>query len=313
MFSLSDLNKRESVLSLLKALHLQDEKYLMLENSKKSKIKNLINRIADSLKPGHGKSIKGFVLDKYSRLMIKYKVKAIIRDDKDIFYEDNEFFCDDRIAVYTAIFGDYESIHEPRIIPDNIDYYIITDCDKINKDSRWRVLEVELPSGLNSAQKNRYVKMHPHILFPNYRYSIYVDGSVQVLSDLTPLIHRIGKYGFAMHMHSSRDDLYDELIAAKYTKRITKENYKKYTKFFQEKKVPRHYGLLECGVIARNHESNTCLSMMEQWWENYLGGINRDQICLAYVLYENNIAVKEIGTLGTNMYKSCLFRVLMHK
>lgn len=312
MFSLSDDKKRECVLSMLKALHVQDEKCSILKNSKSCKINSLIRRIVNSIKPGHRKSINGFILDKYSRFMIKRKVKTVIQVDDCVSYDDDEFFCDDRIVVYTAIFGNYESIHEPRIVPDNVDYYIITDC-KTSTDSRWKVLEVSFPSDLNSAQKNRYVKMHPHLLFPNYKYSIYIDGSVQVLSDLTPLIHRIGKYGFAMHMHSTRDDLYDELIAARYTKRITKDNYQKYTKMFQDYGMPRHYGLLECGIIARRHDSEICSSVMEQWWELYLKGINRDQICLAYILYKNNIAAKNIGTLGANMYKSCLFNILMHK
>ena len=312
MFSIVDEKQKECVLSMLGALEKKNVAYEQLAKSKMVRIEDNIKRTIRCLKPGKGKSIKGFALDKYSRFMINKKAPAIITNKRPIEYQDFEFFCDEKIAVYTSIFGNYETIHEPDIIPDNIDYYIITD-NEIKPNSRWRIRKVDLPPGLNAAQKNRYVKMHPHLLFPEYKYSIYIDGSVHILSDLTPLIHRISGSGFAMHKHSARDDVYDELIAAYYTKRITKERYRKYIDFLQQNNMPKNYGLVECGVIARNHENLLCNKIMEQWWEEYLHGINRDQICLAYVLFSNKIRISEINTLGSNMYMSSLFKILMHK
>ncbi len=154
--------------------------------------------------------------------------------------------------------------------------------------------------------------MHPHLVFPEYKYSIYVDGNISILSDLTPLVHRIGIYGFAMHRHSSRDDVFDELIAAYYTKRITKLKYNQCTRFMIDNKMPRHYGLVECNAIVRDHENQISNSIMQQWWETYKKLINRDQICLAYVLFKNQIKMSDIGTLGTNIYNSSLLSVSKH-
>ena len=36
-----------------------------------------------------------------------------------------EYFSDARIAVFTALFGDYDDIRDPLVHPDNIDYFII--------------------------------------------------------------------------------------------------------------------------------------------------------------------------------------------
>jgi len=303
MFNIEDIRQRDSVLSMLRALQKQNK---VLLNAK-----DYSPRINNSKK--QHKSIKGFLLNQYSQFMIKIMVKSnIVNNEQETEYADEEFFSDKKIAVYTSIFGNYEQIIEPEIKPDNVDYYIITDCS-VKPNSRWKKIDFDFPSGLNASQKNRYVKMHPHLLFPEYRYSIYVDGSAYILSDLTPLIHRINKYGFAMHMHSARNDLYDEMLVAKYTKRISSHCYNDYLEFLKNENMPRHFGLVECGIIARDHENLLCKKIMEEWWNQYLTRINRDQICLAYVLYKNNIAPKDIGTLGLNIFKSALYKFVGHK
>ena len=38
-----------------------------------------------------------------------------------------DYFSEDRIAIYTCIIGAYDEILEPVFIPDNCDFYLITD------------------------------------------------------------------------------------------------------------------------------------------------------------------------------------------
>ena len=47
-------------------------------------------------------------------------------DIGDAYLRGDMYFSDKKIAVYTALFGQYDTIKEPCIHPDNIDYYIFT-------------------------------------------------------------------------------------------------------------------------------------------------------------------------------------------
>ena len=52
--------------------------------------------------------------------------------------------------------------------------------------------------------------MHPDVLFEDYNYSIYIDGNIKVIGDLTAYINLISKAGIAVHRHGKRDCVYEE-------------------------------------------------------------------------------------------------------
>ena len=90
------------------------------------------------------------------------------------------YFSSERIAIYTCITGGYDSVIEPLFIPDNCDYYLVTDREKkLPANSAWKqiVIDRSLPQlqNLDNAGLNRYYKMHPDVLFEDYNYSIYIS------------------------------------------------------------------------------------------------------------------------------------------
>ncbi len=72
-------------------------------------------------------------------------------------------------------------------------------------NSAWKqiVIDRSLPQlqNLDNAGLNRYYKMHPDVLFEDYNYSIYIDGNIKVIGDLTAYINLISKAGIAVHRH----------------------------------------------------------------------------------------------------------------
>ena len=98
-----------------------------------------------------------------------------------------------RVAVYTSIFGGYDTVLEPYYVSERCDYFIITD-QEVPKGSVWKKLSLEqVPgfSGMDNYHKSKYCKMMPHVLFPEYEYSIWVDGNVQIVADMIPLVDRL--------------------------------------------------------------------------------------------------------------------------
>lgn len=223
------------------------------------------------------------------------------------------YFSTEKIIIYTAIYGNYDRIRDPGIVPDNCKFIIYTD-NMYTNSSIWERREYHSKyfDALSDLEKNRFIKMHPHLLFPESEYSVYLDGSIWIISDLTELVNYIPKEGFAFHIHSSRNCIYDELRAAYIYKKIDKNEFNKFKKFITESNMPTAYGMLECGIIARKHHELLCIKIMNEWWDMFERYIKRDQISLPYILFKNGISVDEVGTLGNDIYHNYSFRINEH-
>ncbi len=260
---------------------------------------------------------------KFGRLIKKYRIWA-----QGIWFGDHKkgregekakptanYFSHDRIAVYTVIFGKYDKLLEPFCVPDNIDYYLVTDQEIDLSNSKWKARNIstfqEKLSKLSNAEKNRFFKMHPHLLFPEYTYTIYLDGNVQPVSDLTEFINKISDCGISAHRHSIRDCVFEEAKVAAAIGKDSKSNLERHAKHMEENGLPKHYGMLECNVLARK-KGSPCNEIMEIWWKEFCSHSKRDQLSLPYVLYKFNIPISDVATLGPNVYENPAIRVYTH-
>ena len=237
---------------------------------------------------------------KYGKINVAKDLTTAINERKNCLY-----FSTERIAVYTAVSGKYDNITEPLYIPDNCDFYAITDFE-IAEDSKWNRIDMnsfQEIKGLDNISKNRYFKFFPHKIFKNYRYSIYIDGNFTIVSDLTEHINRISKIGLSMFIHSKRTCVYDEIKTCITLKKESKQKLERYREYLESNNFPHDYGLLECGIIVRDHYSEICRRIMQEWWDIFVEFIHRDQVILPYVLFKNSIKVEEVGTLGRNVHK----------
>ncbi len=230
-------------------------------------------------------------------------------------FQSPNYFSEHRIAVYTCIIGAYDKFLEPKIKPDNIDYYAITD-QSLAVNSAWCLFDVshikkKQPS-LSAIEQNRWYKMHPHLLFPDYEYSIYLDGNITPMSDLTELINRIGPYPIATHCHYTRNCVYQEARVVLQLGKDTPEHIEKHLLFLQEQGMPKDYGLADCSVIARKHHDTFCISLMEQWWKEFLLYSRRDQLSFPYVLFKNGLTIANVATLGPNRVFNDALDITMH-
>ena len=224
------------------------------------------------------------------------------------------YFSVHKIAVYTALFGKYDEILEPITIPDNCDFYIFTD-QNVSEDSSWQ--KVDLSSynsriqSLTNAEKNRWFKMFPDALFPDYDYSVYVDASILIISDLTEYVNYLGKYGIGLFSHPC-NCIYDECNRCVFFNKITKEQGQKQIEFLKSEGMPENYGLCEGGVIVRTHHSSLCKKIMKEWWEAYYNGPRRDQLSFTYILFKNDIACEDIYLPGNSIGEQLGIKLFQH-
>ena len=133
--------------------------------------------------------------------------------------------------------------------------------------------------------------MHPHILFPEYEESIYIDSNIDIKSTyLFECIEKIKKDNAKISIppHYMRNCLYEESNILISNNKDNLNSIIEQMNIYKEEGFPTNYGLSENNCIFRIHNDKEIISLMEDWWywiENYS---KRDQLSLFYVLWKHN-------------------------
>lgn len=230
-----------------------------------------------------------------------------LRFDDDFsteFADINDKLQGKKVVVYSAVFGGYDSIKEPLYVNDNIDYVMFTD-QEIPKDSAWRKYEFTERDGelfhYDSYHKSKYVKIHPELFFPDYDYSVWLDGNILIVADLLPLVMRISESSFmATFNNPCHDDIYTEARFCVFHDAVSLEEISKQVNDYKHEGFPEHFGMREFSLIIRRHNEKQCIDLMNQWWKQLQIYTMRDQISFPFVLWKNGLTIETIENLGVN-------------
>ena len=219
----------------------------------------------------------------------------------------------EKIAVYTGIFGNYDTYKIPQVFPDNIDYYLISDNKPdLPAPIHWLDAKGVIPNDISSPIiKNRYVKMHGYEIFKDYRYSVYLDGCVRVERDLSDYLPE-GNLGISVFRHPLHDSVYYEALNQTNNNRVDTMNTIKQMERYINEGLPVHTGMAEMGVIGRDHRNMAGNDLMCQWWAEFCHGAMRDQFSFAYVLWKNSYSFADLSMIGLNRYKAIEIKTLLH-
>lgn len=215
-------------------------------------------------------------------------------------------------TIYSCITNQYDSINIPLVVDNNIEYVMHTDLK--DAPSPWRAVDISTLDfdRCDGRDINRYCKMHPHVLFDACHYSLYIDGSVRIMSDVDEFFcsaHN-ARYGLALHKHHARDCIFDEAKACVALGKGNEQAIRQQMERYRSSGMPEHYGLLEATVIAADLSNPYAIEILEDWYNEYIScGSSRDQLALPYVLWLKGIAVEEIGSLGTNVFRNPKLRI----
>ena len=257
---------------------------------------------------------KGKIITLIKKIINSIRIKHLSKHPTMYKPVDNKIdYTKKKIAVYTCLIGDYDYVRKPKHISPNCDYYIITDMKRnfnlLNKITVPKKIKDRFNN--NSVLINRYYKMNPFEIFEGYDYAIYVDSNVEIMSDMSKMINGLNDdYGLAMHAHSKRDCIYNEAKVCKILKKGNPKNINDQIKKYKKEKFPKHYGMLECGVIVTDLNNLNAEKILRDWFSEVESTKSlRDQIALPYVLWKNNVDVEDLTGLGNNMYKDRLYRL----
>lgn len=204
-------------------------------------------------------------------------------------------------VVYTAIFGDYEPLLDPKVINKNLDYICFTDNPDLKSDV-WTVKVIpdyiddfnnfnnEISfTDLDYTRRARTIKTLPHVFLKDYDFSIWVDAGFLITGDIIEFINRYTEKDFLGITHSVRNCLYDEANEVLRLKIDDENLILKQIERYKKDNYPTNNGLIESGILFRRHNNPKLVKVMEDWFAEIFKFSKRDQISFNYVAWKHNL------------------------
>lgn len=206
-------------------------------------------------------------------------------------------------VVYSCITGGYDNIAQHGYVADGWDYILFTDNEEAIAQGRvghWQVLPLTMRE-LDNTRNARYHKINPHIILSQYRYSLYIDGTIVIngggiLSKIEGWITS-GEL-IAIPPHPQRTCIYDEADMVRLFRLDSDELIDSTLAVLRMDGYPPKNGLFETNVVFREHNAPKVVSTMERWWEMVRDYSRRDQLSFGYAAWLNDLTVKSIYDKG---------------
>jgi MoaA/NifB/PqqE/SkfB family radical SAM enzyme/quercetin dioxygenase-like cupin family protein len=202
-----------------------------------------------------------------------------------------------KIVVYTVITNNYDKLRNPSYIDQDVDYVCLTEQRvwfSLINNTVWQIKP--LPRyRCDDVRRQRRAKILPHRFFPEYEYSVYVDGNIHIIGDVTQVLKRHGDPKILSFKHPDRDCIYaegDECIALGKDEPATISGQ---LNQYRSEGYPAHGGLIEGNVLIRRHNDAEVKKVMEDWWQEVTTKSRRDQLSFNYVIWKNNSRYRVMG------------------
>lgn len=204
-------------------------------------------------------------------------------------------------VLYTAIFGGYDTLKQPKSQDASCDFVCFTDQKMPPRVGAWRVIHVKTGHEVHPRTQAKQFKILSHRVFPGGRLalryapwsrrrrvdlSIWVDASLQIKSAtfVTDMRNRLGDGHWAMFVHPDRDCIYDEALVSMTMRKYRDLPIRPQMETYRSV-VPPHSGLYACTVIVRREPSGERLERAhELWWNENITWTYQDQLSLPFVL-----------------------------
>ena len=232
-----------------------------------------------------------------------FRVALTKKDDNELRVAANtlEIPKDERLVIYTVLFGKYDDLNEPLFITPNCDYYILTNQD-VKPDSVWKKYPIEkfdeITKDFSNLEKARFFKLHPHLMFSDYKYSMFIDANIQMVTDMRPVFAQLEDNFIAIHNQPGRDCAYQEATEIIVIGKADKQEVNRQMKVYKKDSFPEHYGLFRTCVVVREHNNKQCKKLMDLWWEQIKKYTKRDQLSFTYALWKMGLDKNAVSNLG---------------
>lgn len=200
-------------------------------------------------------------------------------------------------VIYTCITGGYDNLIQQSYYNSDYNYICYTDNNEwINQKviGMWEIRPL-VKKDFSNVLNNRWHKTHPHVLFPDYDDSIYIDGNIDIITSY--LFEQIKNLqgNLLLPIHFKRKCIYSEIKKLRWNKKISRAQLMNIKNYLKDSGFPKNYGMNENNIIYRKHHEKKIIKIMDEWWKMINDIAPRDQLSLSFVLWKNHISVKDIS------------------
>ncbi len=215
-------------------------------------------------------------------------------------------------VIYTCLVGNYDKLLQPLYISGEYDYVCFSNDILETQVGVWKIKRIPF-SGKNDSITSRYPKLNPHLVLPEYEYSLWIDAAIQIIGEdfiknIDSLIQRDTLFGVALHPH--RNCIYEEIIQLLQWGMIGYFSGKYWHDFLEKDGYPENNGLYENNVILRKHNDSVIKRISEEWWRIYQISSKRDQLSLCYIFWKKEFLPSVISFksgLDVRLEKSIIY------
>lgn len=209
-----------------------------------------------------------------------------------------------RIAVYTAIFGGYDTAPVLNYVDQELDYILYTDQSDFNAPAPWQVRVV--PAMFADPQMDaRRIKVLSHLFLADYDVTVWIDGNFTIEKLTEGLITDIASRApVALCKHQFRNCIYDEAVEILKRGIDASTPVLRQMQYYQAHAFPRKHGLHATSFLVRNQKDTSTIKMNMRWWELLSTNSKRDQLSFDFVRWEQNVPVM---TLPWNLRDNTLY------
>ncbi|CAA0081535.1 Uncharacterised protein [BD1-7 clade bacterium] len=198
-----------------------------------------------------------------------------------------------RSVVYCCVIDNYDTVFPPVEKTPHVDFILFTNQPTL-KVKGWKTVYVDTSEFQTPSMANRYYKFSPPEIITAYKYSMYIDGNIRVISSLAPIFRDFSSSGDAIGLprHPFRSSLKEEVSRCKELGVLEDpELADKQLQDYAAEGFQDNFGLTENNVILRNHTSSALKDAMNLWWNKLQEHSNRDQLSFSYVRWKTQIPV----------------------
>jgi hypothetical protein len=212
-----------------------------------------------------------------------------------------------RVAVYTAIYGGYDTLREQPEMP-GVDFVCFTD-DPALRSSQWRVVHAKARYD-HPRMSAKWFRMHPHKVLPEHRRTVWVDGGVQMLgADFADVVlEAMSPDGLSMFRHPVRDTVTAEAEFCVPLEKYADQPMVEQVAHYRARGFPDESGLWATGVIGRDN-LRKIRRLGRLWMRENMRWTYQDQLSLPYLLWRLGI---KPGTIPGGLWDGTLIRMVAH-
>ena len=131
--------------------------------------------------------------------------------------------------------------------------------------------------------------MFPHIFFPEYDYSVYIDGSLIIKKDIRTFIDTYRRdCGMICFAHFCSESIMDEAVLIVERGKADKAALDTQLEVYKKNGYTAKGYIAELTCIVRDHHDEALKKVMQDWWDEYMSYEHtRDQISFDYVTWKN--------------------------